>query len=431
MYWFRLAWRNLADRTLSTLLTVLLLALGISISAFLLITERQLNDNFSRNLAGVDLILGAKGSPLQTVLCNLYHIDSPTGNVEVNEVKAFLHPAHPLIRARVPLLLGDSYKTHRLVGTTYEFLDFYQTGIATGRKWQKPFEAVAGSKAAKALALKPGSSFKSSHGLLPDVDEHDHLITITGILQPTGSIADQLILTSPQTVWYSHPHQSETHEDVEHIHSDEANHHHPEHEHLKPDSTIDTSATQLISHPDRSVTSVLVRLKNHNFQALNLARNINENTAIQASNPAIELNRLYDTMGIGEQILRYLVLILLAVGGAAIFIALLQALKDRKYELAIMRVMGGSPTQLAGLVLAESLLMCVLGLVIGLLIAHTGLWFFGTYAADKYKYSFDAWQWTMQETRLCGIVLILGCLAAVFPAVSAYKTEISQTLTDS
>lgn len=417
MYWLKLAMKNLLSRPLSSFLTVLLLSLGISISAFLMLTEKHLTENFGKNLAGVDLILGAKGSPLQTVLCNLYHIDSPTGNIEIDQIKAFLNPAHPLVALRAPLLLGDSYSTYRIVGTTYEFLDFYDASVAEGRMWHKPFEAVIGHQLAKAMKLTTGSKFRSTHGLLPGEDEHEHDFTVSGILAPTGSVIDQLVLTSPQTIWDSHHH--EDHDDEE---GDHTGHSHAEH--------IDTAAVELLGHPGQSITSVLLRLKNHNFQSLNLARNINENTEIQASNPAIELNRLYDTMGIGEKILKYLVVLLLTVGGISIFVALLQALKDRKYEFAIMRVMGGSRLKLSVLAMAEAMLLCLAGLALGLLTAHLGFWFFGSYTFDKYKYSFDAWQWIAEESRLCLLVAGIGLLAGVFPALSAYRTNISETLTN-
>ncbi|MBL7831064.1 MAG: ABC transporter permease [Saprospiraceae bacterium] len=422
MYWLKIAFKNLINRPLSTLLTVLLLALGIGISSFLLIIDKQLNENFTKNLAGVDLILGAKGSPLQTVLCNLYHIDAPTGNIEIIKAKAFLNPNHPLVASSVPLLLGDSYNTFRIVGTTYNFLDFYKASVNEGNIWKKPFDAVVGYQVAVKQNLVVGSKFKSSHGLLPCEDKHDNDFTVTGILKKSGSVIDQLVLTSTQSVWYSHHHENESENTPEA----------PNHRETESGmEMIDSTGLELLKHEERSITSILLRFKNRNFQTLNLARNINDNTDIQASNPAIELNRLYDTMGIGEKILRYLVFLLLMVGGVSIFIALVQALKDRKYELAIMRVMGSSSLQLALLTLLESLLICFCGFLLGLVIAHCGVWLFGSYASEKYKYTFEAWHLIKEEGILSLLVAVIGIISGVFPAISAYRTDISKTLTQS
>ncbi len=421
-YWLTIALKNILNRPLSSFLTILLLSLGIAISAFLMILDKQMNDNFEKNLAGIDLIIGAKGSPLQTVLCNLYHIDVPTGNINIDQIKAFLNPKHPLIKQSIPLLLGDSYNTYRIVGTTYAFLDNYKASFQEGRKWQAPFETVVGYDIAKRLNLKIGASFKSSHGLIPSDDEHDIHYTITGILKKSGSVLDQLVLTSPQSVWSSHHSEADDHDVHESTDS---------HQQSEIPNKIDTCASDLIQHTGKEITSVLILFKNKNFQTLNMARSINENTDVMASNPAIELNRLYDTMGIGEKILRYLVVILLLVGGVSIFIALLQAMKDRKYELAIMRVMGSSSGKLALLALLESLMICAGGLILGLIIAHTGVWVFGGYAAEKYKYSFDGLIWINEESKLCILVAIIGILAGLFPAISAYRTEISKTLTQS
>ena len=104
----KLAWRNLTDRPLSMLLTLTLFALGVGLTSLLLLVNKQLTDKFEKNLAGVDVVVGAKGSPLQLILCNMYHVDVPTGNISLKSARPFLNPRHPLIKKSVPLSLGDS-----------------------------------------------------------------------------------------------------------------------------------------------------------------------------------------------------------------------------------------------------------------------------------------------------------------------------------
>jgi len=131
----KLAWKNIIHNPLNLLLVVLLFALGVGLINFLLTVNEQLKDKFDKNLAGIDMVVGAKGSPLQMILCNMYHIDNPTGNITVKEAKPFLNPRHPLIKKAVPLSLGDSYEGFRIVGTDYSILDIYaaETWLCTRR----------------------------------------------------------------------------------------------------------------------------------------------------------------------------------------------------------------------------------------------------------------------------------------------------------
>jgi putative ABC transport system permease protein len=81
MSWIYMAWRNLGLKKLQTLLSLILLAFGVGLVSLLMLTEKQLSDTFDRNIQDIDLVLGAKGSPLQLILANVYHVDAPTGKI--------------------------------------------------------------------------------------------------------------------------------------------------------------------------------------------------------------------------------------------------------------------------------------------------------------------------------------------------------------
>ncbi|MEM9929394.1 MAG: ABC transporter permease, partial [Bacteroidota bacterium] len=202
----QLSWRNLTFRPLSMTLSLVLFALGVGLISILFLVQDQLNKNFERNLAGIDLVVGAKGSPLQLVLSSMYHIDNPTGNVSLQEVKPFLNPKHPLIEAAIPLSLGDSHKTFRIVGTDPKILDLYAASLATGRVWEHNLEVVIGAGVAAKLDLRLGDTFSSSHGFAEDENlAHDHAaFEVVGILNGSGSVLDQLILCSNQSYWEVH-----------------------------------------------------------------------------------------------------------------------------------------------------------------------------------------------------------------------------------
>ena len=132
----RLSWKNLRFKPLNTTLSVVLFALGVGLISLLFLLEKQLQDNFEKNLAGIDLVVGAKGSPLQLILSSMYHIDAPTGNMTIKEARPFLNPKHPLIEQSIPLAMGDSYKGYRILGTTQDILGLYEGEIGEGVEWE-------------------------------------------------------------------------------------------------------------------------------------------------------------------------------------------------------------------------------------------------------------------------------------------------------
>jgi putative ABC transport system permease protein len=444
----RLAWKNLTNHPLSMTLTLVLFALGVGLTSLLLLLNKQLTDKFEKNLAGVDVVVGAKGSPLQLILCNMYHVDVPTGNIPLTSAKPFLNPRHPLIKKAVPLSLGDSYKSYRIVGTLTDFIGLYNGQLAEGKIWQAPLETTIGATVAAKTGLKIGDSFASNHGLDGEGDEHgEHKFKVVGIFQPTGSVLDQLILTAPQTIWMVHEHAEtelaeakENHDDPDHnSHEDPDNHEGHDHEAEKtipltnpaqtlPEANADDRTQLLQADSSRQITAMLLQFKARNVQTLNFQRNINENTDMQAATPALEINRLYEMMGVGENALRALALLIIVVSGLSIFIALFNSLKERRYELALMRVMGAGRGRLFLLIIIEGLLLSFLGFVVGILLSHSAMQVLAAYMSDAYRYSFTGWAWLPQEWLLLLGALLIGFLAAIIPAWRAYQTDISRTL---
>jgi putative ABC transport system permease protein len=408
----QIAWKNIFYKPLSALFTVLLFGLGVGLAVFLLLLNTQLQNNFEKNLAGIDLVVGAKGSPLQLILSGMFHIDSPTGNIKLQAAKPFLNPKHPFIKKAVPISLGDTYKSFRIVGTSSDFVPLYQGVLKEGVAFSHDFEVNIGASVAATLGLKLGATFKSSHGFVMDDDlVHSDAsdFKVTGIFQPTGTVLDQLIITKTESIWAVHDH----HEADEH--SDQ----HPEH----PSETTVT--------PDslRQITALLLEFKGRNIQSLNMQRNINENTDMQAATPAIEITRLYTLLGVGAEALTWIANVILLVSGLSVFFSLLQSMKERKYELALMRVAGASRSKLLGLTVTEGILLSFLGGMLGILMGHAGMAVAAKFLESNYRYGFTGWVWLQEEAGLMLAVGCIGFLAALLPALQAYKTDISKILT--
>jgi len=457
----RLAFANLTIQPLSSIVSIFLLALGVGSITVLLLANAQLGDFLKRNAAGIDLVIGAKGSPLQLVLSGIYHADVPPGNIAFKEVERWA--AHPMVKSAVPLSMGDSFEGYRIVGTTAQFVDLYDAKPHIGRLWRNPFEAVVGSRVAQETGLKVGDPFSGSHGFTNSTDRHDeNPYLIVGQLAPTGSVIDNLIVTSTQSVWMMHrvhdqkqhptKNQSQsttskvcdplapnpsptrsTHRNEPHSHHVE--HHHPEEEkdhNQKPDSKHFEciEGSEHSDEAEKEVTLLLITLSSP-LGILSLPREVNATAGLQAASPAYELTRLMQIVGIGIDWLNVFAVVLVISAALSIFAALYSSLRARRQDLAVLRCLGASRSELFQLLLTEGFLLTTAGISTGLLTAHGGIALLGYLLLDSQGVMISGWMFAPEEIWLIAGLFATGLLAAALPAWQAYRTDVARTLTTS
>jgi putative ABC transport system permease protein len=136
----RWAWQFLWSRPLAAGLNLLLLSLGLASITLVLLVNHQIQQAFARDLAGIDVVVGAKGSPLQLILSGVFQIDTPTGNVPLADMQAL--QANPQVAKLIPISMGDSFKGYRIIGTTPDYLSHYAGVMASGVMWQAPMLAA-------------------------------------------------------------------------------------------------------------------------------------------------------------------------------------------------------------------------------------------------------------------------------------------------
>ena len=203
MTWVRLALANLGQSPLTSAVNVVLMGLGTASIVLLLLAGSQLSETLSRDARGIDLVLGAQGSPTQLVLSSVYHADVPTGNIPQREADRWAED--PRVGTAIPLSLGDSVRGFRIVGTTEAYAALYGADLAAGRFWDGPMEAVVGAAAAESTALGVDSRFAGAHGLAATGHTHaSRPYRVVGVLEPTGTVLDRLVLTSLESVWTLH-----------------------------------------------------------------------------------------------------------------------------------------------------------------------------------------------------------------------------------
>ncbi|WP_396181425.1 ABC transporter permease [Flavobacterium sp.] len=424
----KLAWKNIWLKPLNTILSILLLTASVAIITVLILVEKQFEEKYQSNLDGVDLVLGAQGSPLQLVLSSVYQVDDPTGNISYDSVKVWMQ--HPYVKKAIPLAYGDNYVGFKIVGTTPDYIEKYQAKIAEGKVFDHNFEVVIGAEVAEKLNLKLGDTFKGTHGSATEGEVHDHgEYSIVGIASKTGKVIDNLILSNIPTVWQMH--QDEGHEEVaENPAHGEPGHVHEEEEHVHSEACHHDSheSDMTIDEPNMEITSVLIEFKNKMgvFMWPNI---IAQNTKMQAALPTYQMNRLFDMFGVGLNALKYLAFGIMLISGISIFIALFNTLKERKAEFALMRVNGAKKHQLLLVVLLESILLCIVGYFFGTVLGRLGIVLLSKASESDFKLGFDPMEiiWE-KEVLLFGLTLLIGLLAALIPAIKAYTINISKTL---
>ena len=396
------------------------MALGVTIISLLLILNQQLSEQFTKNVRGVDLVIGAKGSPLQLILSSIYQIDAPTGNISLAEANRLTR--NPLIKEAIPLALGDNFKGYRVVGTNAKYLSHYGAKVGQGRAFSQPMEVVVGQKAARLTGLKLGDEFAGSHGLDAGGHEHDDMkYRVVGILETSNSVADQLILTPVESVWAIHEEEE----------SEAASSRVRMPMMVAPDEPAKNSDQEVgaTSEPDQEITALLVKVRSP-LAKLTLPRAINENSKLQAASPAIEINRLFTLLGFGIDTLQYIALAIILISGISVFVSLYNSLKERRYEMALMLSMGATRARLFLLLLLEGLMISLIGFGVGIGLSRLGLGILGQNIGDSFHYDLNALTLLPEEGWLLAGTVLIGLLAAALPSLGIYRINISQTLAD-
>ena len=407
----KLAWNNIVKRPFSSGLSVLLLASSIMIIILAFLTMQQIESKFNENANKIDLVVGAKGSRLQLVLCNVFHVDNPTGNIRMKDV-TFL-TKHPFLKNAIPISLGDNYKSYRIVGTNQNFLQkLYEAPLKQGKLFEKPYEVVLGFNAANKMDLKLGDSFYGSHGIDASIHEHqDAKYLVVGLLDYSGEVIDNLILTSLESVWQVH---SEDHQKGSFDLNYEKKHDHHHHK-------------ITLVEEDKEITALLV---NYNSQRakFSIPGIVNNKEQLMAAEPAIEIQRLLDLVQPAVKVVTVLAWFIFGLAFFSMLITMINSLKNRKYEIAMMRASGATSKLVLISILTEGFLIAFIGGLLGFFMGHIFLEIMGQYLTNHYHYQFSGLVFNYFELWLLVGTIATGIISAFMPAIAAYNMDISSTL---
>lgn len=413
---FPLAAKSLWNRRLTSALVVISIALSV---ALLLGVERlrtQARSSFANTLSGTDLIIGARGSPINLLLYSVFRIGDPTNNVRWASYQAIA--AHPQIAWTVPLSLGDSHRGFRVLGTTGEYFQYYRYGRSQllqwveGREFADVFDAVLGYEVADRLGYRLGQSIVIAHGAgeVSFALHDDKPFRVVGILARTGTPVDQTVHVSLAG--------------IEAIHADWQG------GAPIPGQSLSAEQVRQLDLTPKTITAVLVGLKSKTA-IFRVQREINEFAAepLLAILPGLTLQQLWDVLGVAENALLVVSGLVVLVGLTVMLTALLTGLNERRREMAILRAVGARPGQIFTLVLGESLALTLCGAALGVLLLQGGLLWAGPILEIRLGLTIAGWPPSNYEWMLLMAVLGCGLLAGLFPAWRAYRYSLADGMT--
>lgn len=422
---FHLSVKSLINRRMTVVLSVITIAFSV---ALLLTVERvrtEARTSFNQTISGTDLIVGAPGGGVQLLLYSVFHLGNASNNISWQQVER-LRKA-PEVDWVIPVALGDSHRGYRVVGTESGYFRHYRYGKKQSLAFEQGqafsddrlYEAVIGAEVAQQLGYQPGQKIVIAHGTGKTSfrDHGDKPFTISGILERTGTPVDRSVLVSVQS--------------IEAIHIG-----------WGAPSALDVrqrlmnsrlkATEQRLSAADltpKTATAVMVgvKKKTHIFR-LQRSLNRQKTEPVQAVIPGVALQQIWQLVAVAENALLIVAGFVVVSGLIGLMSVILTGLNERRREIAILRSVGAGPVQVLFLLVTESVLLTLAGVIAG-----TGVFYGLQFIAAPFIY--EQWGIWMQagvlslmEVGLLGLVLLCGFVVGLWPGIRAYRISLTEGL---
>ncbi|MGF1911193.1 ABC transporter permease [Vibrio kasasachensis] len=410
-----LAWKSVRNRRLTACLTILTVAVSLLLLLGVERIRTQAKSSFANTISSTDLIVGGRSGQVNLLLYSVFRIGNATNNIDWKSYQEFSQ--HRSVKWAIPLSLGDSHKSFRVLGTNQSYFEHYRYGnkqnlhLAQGKPFNGLFEAVIGADVAKKLGYQIGSEIIIAHGI-SDVgfSRHDNLpFTVVGIFSPTGTPVDKTVHVSLEAIeaihvgWESGARLGNT-----------------------------PSANQLEQHnfQPKQITAMMVGLKSR-IQTFALQRQINTypKEPLSAILPGVALHELWGMMSIAEQTLMVVSGFVVVAGLLGMLSSLLTSLQERRREMAILRTMGARPRHIFSLLILEASVLTFIGILVGITMLYALLALIGPIVAQYYGIQLPLIMLSYYELGLIAAVQISGTVIGIFPALRAYRQSLSDGMT--
>lgn len=411
----RLAARSLWNRRTTALLTLLSIAVSVTLLLGVERVRTQAKLSFANTLSGTDLIIGARTGQVQLLLYSVFRLGNATNNIRWESYERIRDLQS--VRWTVPLSLGDSHRGYRVLGTSTDYFTHYQYAgdhtlrFALGKPFAGTFDAVLGAEVASKLNYQIGDEIIVAHGAgQTSFVRHDTMpFTVTGILARTGTPVDRTVHVSL--------------EGIEAIHLGWEGG-------APPRVQLGVEDVAQADLQPQAITAMLVGLTGK-FQVFQVQRWVNEyrGEPLMAIMPGVALQELWGLMGVAEKALVVIAAFVVVAGLLGMLTMILSSLNERRRELAILRAVGARPLQILGLMLSEAGILSLLGALAGLLLFHLVLAVAEPFALEYYSLQLQWQPLTLYEWQLLGAVVAAGVLIGLWPSWRAYRLSLADGMT--
>jgi putative ABC transport system permease protein len=450
----KIVMKNMRQRALATWLTGTSVALGVALAIAIILIKQGVQQRFEQGTVGYEMVVGAKGSPLQLVLNTVYNLDISPGNISWKLFEQLR--ADPRVKLAVPFSVGDNFHGFRIVGTTdaffkdFEFEPGQKPELAAGRVFtfseaalksafqeaaerakerearergeevkpppapegtpvNRPFEAVIGSTVARETGLQIGQTFIAAHGVQPSAEAKLHTEnpwTVVGILKPTRTAADRAIYINLDSFYHIEGHELRA-------------------------PTGPVKEEEKDNDPDPGqVSSIVLKLRSP-IHAFPLYREINDRQDAMAAFPAAEIRKLFSIVGNIDRLLFAQAILVLVVAGVAIAVSIYNSMSERRREIAILRALGARRATIFSIVLLEAMTICIIGAAVGLLGGHLVVAAANGALYRASGFVIPAFHMQALEWYILSVAVILGAISGIGPAWGAYRTDVARNLAPS
>jgi putative ABC transport system permease protein len=412
-----LAYRSLNNRKLTSLLTLLSLALSVCLWIGIEHIRIGARESFSNTISQTDLIVGARGGSIQLLLYTVFHMGSPTANVSYESYEKIKN--HPAVSWTIPISLGDSHRGYRVVGTNEDFYRQYRyrqerrIEFEQGRAPADVFDVALGSEVGQKLGYRLGDRIVVTHGITSGggiMDHDDKPFTVVGILKPTRTPVDRSLYV--------------TLEGIEAMHIDWK-------QGAPPLKGQETAAERIKKEEIKieQITAFFLRTKAR-VQTLGLQRQINTfaEEPLMAVIPGVALSELWNGISYGEQVLKVVALFVVIVGLVGMLMALYTSLNERRREIAILRAVGVGPLKVMFLLVIESGLLTLAGCLLGIGLVYGLVVVLQPLVEQQFGLSLPVRPLTATEHLYVTGVVLAGLIVGLIPAWKAYRNALSDGL---
>lgn len=409
MILFRLAWQSLLNRWLTVGLTVFAVALSVALFLGVEKVRTGAKASFANTISGTDLIVGARSGGVQLLLYSVFRVGNATNNITWESYQDIA--AREDVDWIVPLSLGDSHRGFRVLGTSQEFFDRYrfrggrEITFDAGARFDDLFDAVVGSQVARALGYDLDQEIIVSHGIASFTDHDDKPFRISGILAPTGTPVDRTVFVSLEA--------------IEAIHIDWQGG-------GRSANTISADEVRGMVLEPNAVTAAMVGVQSK-LQIFALQRWVNEypEEPLLAILPGVALGELWDIIGVAETALIAVSALVVVTALLGMVAMIFSGLNERRREMAILRAVGAGPGTILALLIVEAFFMSLAAIILGLGLLYTGLLVLRGYIDGAFGLYLELGPPTGREWAMLALVVFLGTLVSLAPAVRAYRMSLA------